>query len=155
MKIVLFCFIILTAGIATAETIIIEYPDHYYVESVDIPAGKPAHLQENSVPPSNTIPAIVNESSATPASARPETNFDSSPQPVDPAERRSAMEKEIQRLQWERSELMAPKHGESPDQADIRHQAAAGKLRKINKISSELLKISVQGNEQGKQELRP
>ena len=149
MKIAILCAVILSAAVARAETIIIEYPDHYYVESVGTPEVKSAHSPGSSVPPAaKTTPATANESSAPPATAKPMTNFDSTPQPVEPAARRASMDKEIQRLQRERSELMKPQEGETPDQANRRQQAAAGKLRKINKMSSELLKIPVQGNEQ-------
>jgi hypothetical protein len=48
------------------------------------------------------------------------------------------MEGEIQRLQRERSELMTPQEGETSDQANHRQQEALGRLRKLNKISSEL-----------------
>jgi hypothetical protein len=145
MKVAILCVIILSAATASAETTIIEYPDHYYIESVDIPAEKPAPSQEISVPPAEETPVVNRDSSVLSATPRPMTIFNNAPQPVNPAERRAAMENEIQRLQRERSELMTQKEGENSDQAASRQQAADGKLRKINKISSELLKISVQG----------
>lgn len=150
MKFAILCAVILSAAVVGAETIIIEYPNHYYVESTGTPEAKPAHYPGSSVPHSNTIPAAVNESSSPPATARPVTNFDSIPQPLEPVERRVSMENEIQRQQRERNELMRPIEGETTEQADRRQQAAAGKLKKINKMSSELINISVQGNEQSK-----
>ncbi|GFE58076.1 hypothetical protein [Geobacter sp. AOG1] len=142
MKFALLCAIVLSAATAAAETVIIEYPDHYYVESTGTAEAKSAPSREGSAPPARTVPAPEQESRAPAVAARPVTNFDNDPQPVAPAERRASMEKEIQRLQGLRSELMTPREGETADQAERRQREAEGKLRKINRLSSELLKIA-------------
>ncbi len=132
MKIAILCAVILSAATAAAETIIVEYPDHYYVES----AGTPA-----SAPTAEAVPVPDQKSSALPVTSKPVTNFDLASQPVDPAERRASMEKEIERLQRERNDLLTPLEGETPDQAAQRQQQVQEKLRRINKMSSELLKM--------------
>lgn len=132
MKIAILCAVILSAATAAAETIIVEYPDHYYVESTGT-------LQR--APTAEAVPVPDQKSNALPVTAKPVTNFDITPQPVDPAERRASMEKEIERLQRERSDLLTPLEGETPDQAAQRQQQVQEKLKKINKMSSELLKM--------------
>jgi hypothetical protein len=142
MKIVILCAIMLSAAMASAETIIIEYPDHYYVDSTGTPTAKPAPSAESSSPPVKE-PSVANYAGNAPSvAASPVTNFDNThtPPPVDPAERRAAMDKEIQRLQRERGDLLTPRDGETPDEVVRRQQRAAGILRKINKLSSELVK---------------
>jgi len=57
------------------------------------------------------------------------------------------MEREIQRLQGLRSELTTPQEGETAEQADRRQREAEGNFRKINRLTSELQKIAVPGNE--------
>jgi hypothetical protein len=143
MKIAILCAFILSAAVAGAETIIIEYPDHYYAESTDTPKAKPAPSRESSALPlpAMATPVADHDSSAFPATARPVTNFDSTPSPADPGERRASMDKEVQRLQRERGDLMTPQEGETPEQAARRQQRAQGILRKINKMSSELLRM--------------
>ena len=138
--IAILCAVLLSAATATAETIIIEYPDHYYVESVGIPQGKPAPSRDDSVSHANAT-SVADNSNTPPAAVRPVTNFDNTPQQVDPAERRAALESEIQRLQRERSALMTPQEGETSDQANRRQQEALGRVRKLNKILSELTKV--------------
>ncbi len=140
MKIAILCAVILSAATAAAETIIVEYPDHYYVESAGTSeSAPPAEAVPVPVPGQESI--VLPPATAKPvANAKPVTNFDVAPQPVDPAERRASMEKEIERLQRERSDLLAPREGETPEQAARRQHLAQGMLRKINKMSSELLK---------------
>jgi hypothetical protein len=150
MKVAIVCALILSAATAVAETVIIEYPDHYYVESTDVPSVKPAPSRERNVPPVAATPVVKSEVIPTSSSSRPITSPELKTRPLDPAERRVAMEREIQRLQRERSELMTPRPGETPEQADRRQRDAHGRLRKINKLSSEVLNIPVQGNEQGR-----
>jgi hypothetical protein len=148
MKITILCAVILSAATATADTTIIEYSDHYVVESAVTPDATAALSRESSTPAASAAPDAYPEVSASPpAKPTPVSNFGSTYQPVAPAERWAAMNRKIQQLQQERGELMAPREGDSPDQAALRQQEAAGKLKKINKMSSELLKISVQGNE--------
>ena len=142
MRIAILSAFILSAAAASAETIIIEYPDHYYVESTGTPEAKSAPSRESSEHPVMATPMADNDSHAPHAAARPVTNFDSPPQPLDPAERRASMDKEVQRLQRERGDLMTtPQEGETPEQAARRQQRAQGALRKINKMSSEMLKM--------------
>ena len=141
MKVAILCAVILSAATATAETIIIEYPDHYYVESSGIPEPKSAPSRESSAPTAIATPVADHDGIAPPATARPVTNFESPPQPADPAERRASMDKEVQRLQRERGDLMTPQVGETPEQATLRQQRAQGMLRKINKMSSELSRM--------------
>jgi hypothetical protein len=142
MRTAIICAVILSAATAYAETIIIEYPDHYYVESTGIPEAKPVQSPENNAPPAISTPVVADHErhAHTPAS-RPVTNFATTPQPVDPSERRAAMDQEIQRLQRERGDLLTPRNGESIDDAARRQQKAAGMLKKINKMSSELLNM--------------
>ncbi len=141
MKIAILCAFILSAAMASAETIIIEYPDHYYAESTDTLKATPAPSRESSALPVIAMPMADHDSSTLPATARPVTNFDSPPPPVDPAERRASMDKEVQRLQRERGDLMTQQDGETLEQAARRQQRAQGILRKINKMSSELLRM--------------
>ena len=142
MKIVMAFALIVSVSTAAAETKIIEYPDHYYVESTGIPEVKPATSPDSTSPKVSASPSAGHESSAPSPAARPVTNVDNASSSIDPAERRAEMENEILRLQRERSELLTPREGDPPEQAALRQQKAAGMLRKINKMSSELLKIS-------------
>ncbi len=136
------CIVLLLSALAEAETVIIEYPDHFYVESVGIPGERADLSRDNETSPAKATTLANHENSNTsPASARPVTNFDNSQHPVDAAERRVSMEKELQRLQRERSELLTPQEGETSDRANRRQQEAQGKLRKINKMQSELPKM--------------
>ena len=136
------CAVVLTAATVAAETVIIEYPDHYYVESTGTPEAKPAPSREGSAPPARTVPTPDHESRAPSAAARPGTNFETASQPVASAERRASMEREIQRLQGLHSELTTPREGESVEQAERRQREAEGKLRKINRLSSEVQRIA-------------
>ncbi len=138
MNIAILSIVLLSAATATAKTTIIEYPDHYYVESVGISDGKPAS-RVDSVPSAKAPSAPIQESSD--PVATPVTNFDATRQPVDPVERRASMERELERLQREHRMLSVPQEGETSDQANRRQQEAQGKLRKINKILSELTKM--------------
>lgn len=144
MKIAILCAVVLSAATAAAETVIIEYPDHYYVESTGTLEANPAPSREGGAPPARTVPTLDENGPPSPP-ARPVTNFET--QPVTPAERQAAMEREIQRLQGLRSELTIPREGETAEQADRREREAEGNLRKINRLSAELQKIAVQGNE--------
>jgi hypothetical protein len=144
MKIAILCAVILVATTAAAETVIIEYPDHYYVESTGIPEGKPVTSKVSSAPPAAAHTVTVNQSEAPPGTARTFTNFQTATHPVDPAELRAEMAREIQRLQSEVNALSAPQEGETPDQASARQHQAAWRLRKINRMSSEMLKIPAQ-----------
>jgi len=147
MKTAILVTVILSAATAAADTKIIEYPDHYYVESTGVPGEKPVPSLGRNASPAKILPVIDDGNAAPAAMARPVTNFEASPQPVDPAERRASMDQTIQQLQRERSELLMPKEGETPDQVAYRQQEAAGKLRRINKLSSEMLKLPVQGHQ--------
>ncbi len=142
MKVAVLSIIILSAAVASAETIIIEYPDHYYVESTGTPASKPAPAAESS-PPVKAPPVADYANSAPSAAAIPVTNFDGAhtPPPVGPADRRVGMNNEIQRLQGERGDLLIPRDRESGDDVFRREQRAAKILQKINRMSSELLKM--------------
>jgi hypothetical protein len=141
MYIAILWAVLLSTATADTVTTIIEYPDHYYVESVGISQGKPAPSQDDNLSPAKATPIADNDSNPPLAGARPVTDFDNSPQSVDPERRRAAMEGKIQRLQRERSTLMTPQEGETSDQANRRQQEALGRLRKLNKISSELTKV--------------
>jgi hypothetical protein len=141
MKIAILSVVILLAAMASAETTIAEHPNRYYVESVGTPGAKPALSGENNVPPAQAAPVADHDSSAPPVTARPITDFDDAPQPVDPVERRASLNKEVQRLKLVRGDLMIRQEGETPEQADRRIQRAQRILRKINKISSELLRM--------------
>ncbi len=141
MNISILSVVLLLVTLAEAQTVIIEYPDHFYVESAGLPEGRSALSRDNNTPPAKTTTHADQESSPPPATTRPVTSFDNSQQPVDPAERRASMDREIQRLQRERSELLVPQDGEAPDQANRRQQEADRKLRKINKMLSESSKM--------------
>ena len=146
MNIAILCAVVLSAATAAAETVIVEYPDHYYVESTGTPEAKPAPSREGNAPP-RTVPTPDRESGTPSAAARPVTNFDAAPQPIAPGERRAALEREIPRLQGQYRELTTPREGETAEQADRRQREAEGKLRKMNRLSSELQKIAGQGTE--------
>ncbi len=142
MKASVLCIALLLTAVAEAETVIIEYPDHFYVESVGIPGERADLSRDNNTSPAKATTLANHENGNTsPASARPVTNFDNSQQPVDPAERRASMESKIEQLKRERSELLTPKEGETSDQVNRKQQEAQGKLRKINKILSESLRM--------------
>ncbi len=82
--------------------------------------------------------------------ATPVTNFDNTPQPVDPTEQRAAINTLIQQLQSEYNELMTPQAGETPDQSALRQRQALAKLHRINRLKSKLLAIPVQSIELNK-----
>jgi hypothetical protein len=140
----------LSAATAAAETTIIEYPDHYYVESTGVKGVTTASNPGKSIPPAKALPVTADEKSSQRTTARPVTNFGSTPQPVDPVERRASIDKMIQRLERERSDLVTPKERETPDQIARREQEAMGKQRRINRLTSELQKIPVQSIELSK-----
>lgn len=142
MNIAILGAVLLSTTLAAAETIIIEYPDHFYVESAGIPEGNPAPPYNNSTTPATITFTADYESPPPLVTARPITSFDNNQQPVEPAERRDSMQRELGRLQREHSLLLAPQEGETSDQANRRQQEAFAKLKKINRISSELAKIS-------------
>jgi hypothetical protein len=145
MKLAIVCAVLLSAATAIAETTIIEYPDHFYVESVGATGGKPALSRDNSTLPAKATPVADHESTPPPATARPVTSFNSTQQSMDPAERRASMERELQRLQRERTVLLTSQEGETFDQANHRQEEALSKLRKINKMSSELVNTPTTG----------
>jgi hypothetical protein len=133
---------ILSPAVAGAETIIIEYPDHFYAESTGTPEAGAPPSHEKIAPTAVAKPAPADQDRGTHAPAsRPVTNFEAAPEPVDPVVRRAGMQQEIDRLQRARGDLLAPRDGETPDDAAHRQQRAAGMLRKINKMSSELLNM--------------
>lgn len=140
MKTVIACAFVLAAATAAAETKIIEYPDHYYAESTGTPAAKPVSSPDPAPPTASAPERAVSEKSMAPRAAVPVTNFDPSSKLVDPAQARTDISNEIERLKKERSELLSPPAVESSEQAGLRQNRAAGLLRKINKLSSELLK---------------
>ncbi|RII26825.1 MAG: hypothetical protein CXR31_10500 [Geobacter sp.] len=140
MKVAILCAVFFSAVTATAaETIIIEYPDHYYVESIGTPK---ADVSREDRAPARVVTGADQESGAPSAAARPVTNFENASQPVASAERRGSMEREMQRLQSLHSELTTPREGETPEQADRRQREAERKLRKINRLSSEMQRIA-------------
>jgi hypothetical protein len=132
MKSVLIIIVnLILAGPAVAETVIVEYPDHYYVESTGSPNEKPAAGREGNGAPARPMPLPTRENIL--PDVRPEA----------PGERRAALVNEIQRLQREQSGLMTPREGDTPDQISRKQQDATGKLMKIKRLSSELEKLSV------------
>ena len=140
MKIVVACAVIFFANGVGAETIIIEYPDHYYVESTGVPGAKPAP-DPDKTSPLMTAPGKAEKEPAYPTKTSPVTNFVPQPRPAEPSERRASMDDAIQRLQFERSVLLTPTRGETLDQVEQRQLEATGILRRINRISSEILKM--------------
>lgn len=118
---------LLPASGAVAETVVIEYPDHYYVESTGSPGDKAAPAGEGAAHRAPPLPSRENMVSH----ARPE----------DSGERRKALINEIQRLQREQSDLTAPKEGDTPEQISRKQQDAAARQMKIKRISSILEKL--------------
>lgn len=136
MNIAILFAILLSASLATAETIIIEYPDHFYVESSGSPNGKPAASREVAAPPPRPMPLPPRESIAT-----PDKNKENK-------ERREAWVAGIERLQREYDDLMISRVEDTPDQINNKQQEALGKLRKIKRISSELKNLKDPSEEQ-------
>lgn len=136
MKTAILMSIILMAAPAAAKTVIIEYPDHYYVEMTGVPAADPP-ARERRLPPLATPPATADGG----VTVRPVTDFDNTPRPQDPAERRASMTDAMQRLRREHDDLTTPREGETSEQTGQRERQAAGMLRRINRMSSELLKM--------------
>ncbi|RII26978.1 MAG: hypothetical protein CXR30_16270 [Geobacter sp.] len=132
MKTIAILATLLLPAIACAETIIVEYPDHYYVESTGSPANKAAKATENVAPVAKPSPAPFRDSNA------------SLGKPVDAAERKSALTNELARLQREHDELATPKAGDTPEQISNKQQAAYAKLMKMRRITSVLQKMSDQ-----------
>ncbi|HJV36502.1 hypothetical protein [Geomonas sp.] len=141
MKTAIVLALILSAATAAAETSIIEYPDHYYAESTGSPVANPASSADRIATSASAPPSVDPQTTASPRQAVPATNFDIAAKSMDPAEVGTQISNEIQRLQKQRSELLAPQAGASSEQAALRQERAAGALRKLNRLSSELLKI--------------
>jgi len=145
MKSSVLCAFIVLPCMAAAETIIIEYPDHFYAESVGTPerSSNSGVSRKGTTPPAEEPYAAVHQidEAPPPSEAMPGTDFDAPPPVVGAAERRIEMKRMIQKLQWEQAEMLKPRPGETPDQAELRQKQAYGKLRRIKKISSELLRM--------------
>ncbi|HJV36504.1 hypothetical protein [Geomonas sp.] len=140
MKTAIAFALILSAATAAAETKIIEYPDHYYAESTGTPVAKPASSADTIAAPVSAPPVVDHQKTTARRTAGPVTNFEMPAQSIDPAEARTQINNELQRLQQQRSELLSPQTGESAELAAARQNRAAGVLRKINRLSSDLLK---------------
>jgi hypothetical protein len=141
MKTALAFALTLTVATAAAETKIIEYPDHYYAESTGTRVAKPASSADSIATPASAPPSVDHQKTTSPRAAVPVTNFDMSSSSIDPAEARTQISSEIQRLQKERDELLSLQARESSEQSALLQNRADGVLRKINKLSSELLKM--------------
>ena len=135
MKNLIFFAILLLATLASAETVIIEYPDHFYVESTGSPNEKPAASAESNAPASRPAPVPSRES------------ISSTEKTEETEERRKALAEGIERLQREQKDLAVPREGETPDQVNSRQQEAYGKLKKLKRMSSELQKLTDQKKE--------
>lgn len=122
---------------ASAETVVLEYPDHYYVESTGTAGGKSEAAQTNA-PAGPALPEVAQQS-APRSAARPFSNV--SPIPATTEERRTALMTEIGNLQRERADLLSSLKAPSSDAATHSQQDADAKLRKIKKMQSELLKL--------------
>jgi hypothetical protein len=163
MKLAILCAVALLSAPAYAETIIIEYPDHYYVELIDTHNGEPAKIQEREKRPMPakespvsdsgncsasviTHPVAEGEGTVLPLRSKPVMSPELSPQPVKPVEQRVSMKNELQRLQSGLSELTSPKEMETAEQAAQRQRNAEGALRKIRKLSSKMLNTSDPGD---------
>jgi len=140
MKILIILAIFLLATLASAETVIIEYPDHFYVESTGSPNEKPAVSLENNAPVSR------------PSAAPPRESILSVEKPSDTEERIKALSEGIERLQKEHEDLSPTQEGETPEQVNRREQEAYGKLKRIKRMSSELQKLTEQSKEDSQEE---
>ncbi len=140
MKILILFVILLLATLASAETVIIEYPDHFYVESTGSPNEKSAVSLENNAPASRPPAAPFHES------------VSSVEKPSDTEERIKALSEGIERLQREQKDLASSREGETPDQVNRREQEAYGKLKRIKRMSSELQKLTEQSKEERQEE---
>lgn len=140
MKILIILAILLLATLASAETVIIEYPDHFYVESTGSPNEKPALSLESNAPASRPPAAPTRES------------ISSVEKPSDTEERIKALSEGIERLQKEHETLTPAREGETPDQVNRREQEAYGKLKRIKRMSSELQKLTEQSKEESQEE---
>ena len=135
MNNLIFFAILLLAPLASAETVIIEYPDHFYVESTGSPNEKPAASAESNAPASRPAPVPYHE------------GISSTDKTEETEERRKALAEGIERLQREQKDLAVPREGETPDQVNSRQQEAYGKLKKLKRMSSELQKLTDQKKE--------
>jgi hypothetical protein len=156
MKTLICSIIVLTSALSSAETIIKENPNNYYVESTGTFAPSTGSSDSASV--------INNESSAIPINTESVIEANQIPHLTTPAvqravveneiqqtapnEQRAEIEKEIQRRQHERDDLLKSPEVETYDQAIRRQEMADGMLKKINKLSSMLLTLPVQTTEQ-------
>ncbi len=141
MKIALILPIILLAAPALAKTVIIEYPDHFYVEVTGVPSAEPVSPRERPLPTPAGVAASAGVGGAEGAPARPVTDFDSTPRSLDPDQRRASMTDTMERLRRAREDMIAPRDGETPEQTGERERQAAGMLRRINRMSAELQKM--------------
>jgi len=132
MKTIVILATLLLPALARAETIIVEYPDHYYVESSGSPNGKAPKATESAAPAPRPTPAPFPAGSAAPE------------RPVDAGERKQALTSELARLQREHDELATPREGDTPEQISNKQQAAYARLMKMRRITSVLQKMSDQ-----------
>jgi hypothetical protein len=164
MKIAILSAVVLLSASANADTIIIEFPDHYYVESAGTTEGNLALLQErknqritakrtpyceseNNNVPVFTSPVAESESAVVlPLRSKPVMYPEFTTQSVNPAEQRVSIDNEIQRLQIAASELMTPNGVETMEQAAQRQRATEAMLRKIKKLSLIMINKTDQGN---------
>ena len=139
MNILILFAIFLLATLASAETVIIEYPDHFYVESTGSPNEKPAVSLEGNAPASRPPAPPFRES------------ISAVEKPTEAEERIKALAEGIERLQREQKDLAASREGETPDQVNLREQEAYGKLKRIKRMSSELQKLTEQSKEESQE----
>ena len=134
MILAIICMLVFSAPLASAETIIIEYPDHYYVESTGSNNEKSTdHLDR--VAPTQILPPAPS----------PEI-LSTSEKPATIAERQKALSQAIEQAQKEQLVLSAPQEGETTEQTNARLQESYGKSMKIKKMLFEQQKLADQNN---------
>lgn len=134
MKIAVLCALILSASTAGAETQEVATPTEFYLES---PVAVKATLEEVQQIDTRAEQKALRK--ALRGRSKPFTNL--VPVPATTEERKTSLLAEIDKLQRERDALLSAYADPSSATAIDSQREADAKLRKINKIQSELLKL--------------
>lgn len=159
MRLLLACAVMTSFhAVASADTRIVEYPDHYYVESTEASTGKTETAQDGasagkSEPASadmvkeTTDPSTPLNTNKTPArrDSKPVYNEEEA------AALRPDLVAELERLENERSQLLDFDVAAHPDEVNSRRQQAIEIIQQINQISADLKQYYLQYKEQMRQ----
>jgi len=147
-------------AIASADTRIIEYADHYYVESNGTAAGRPEAAPDASVqtPGRRSAPPAdpARDASAPPASVNagqtpPSRNGKPAYSEEEAAALRPDLAAELERLENERAQLLDFDVAAHPDEVNSRRQQAIEIIQQINRVSADFKQYYQQYQEQKQQ----